>query len=196
MPKQNRYYRLRKVWGRITPLANYVVMTVQPVKEVWLHHTVTKMSDAYFSALKKEQAARTKADRRRWRKVAVKAEKAHTRYLEQIAIDRGFEGISYSQTVFPSGRVYVGRGFQRVGAHTYGRNSVSYGIVVVGNFETDKLTNKAFQGIVKTIRKGKKWHRIAKTVKIDGHYKAPGASTACPGRNVKTELPAIRRAAA
>jgi hypothetical protein len=193
---QREHYRLRKIWGRITPLANYVAMTIQPVKEAWIHHTVTAMSAAYFNALKKERSATSKSERRRWRRIAVKMEKAHMRFLEEIAIGRGFDGVSYTDVVFPSGRVYVGRGFQKVGAHTYGRNSVSYGIVVVGNFETEKPTGRALKGVAFTIRKGKRWHRISKTVKIDGHYRAPGASTACPGRNLKAELDTIRRLAA
>lgn len=196
MAKKRGLYRLRKVWGRIVPLANYVLMTVRPVNEVWVHHSVTNMPAEYFDAISKERHSKDRAQRQQWRRVAVKMEKAHVKYLEQIALGRGFTGISYTDVVFPSGRVYVGRGFQRVGAHTADRNSVSYGIVLVGNYEIQTPTPEALSGVGRTIKRGRKWHKISKTSSIDGHQNAPGAATACPGTHVMSKLGVIRREAA
>ena len=44
--------------------------------------------------------------------------------------------IGYSFVIGGDGRIYEGRGWGRVGAHTKGQNSVSYGIGFIGNFMT------------------------------------------------------------
>lgn len=191
MPKKKGYYAIRKAWGRIVPLANYAYMTARPVAEVWIHHSVTNMPNDYLLLLKKAKAGNRKANRK-----ARRMEKAHNRYLEEVAIDRGFDGISYTDVVYPSGRVYMGRGFQRIGAHTYGRNSFSYGIVFVGNFELGPPSERAIKGAKFTINKGQKWHRIRKGCKVDGHRNAPGAATACPGRYLMARVPEIHESAA
>ena len=39
-------------------------------------------------------------------------------------------GFGYSAAIFPSGRVYEGRGYGRSGAHTQGRNRVALAFVI------------------------------------------------------------------
>src|SRR3990172_8545207 len=42
--------------------------------------------------------------------------------------EKGWAGIGYSFLITQSGHTYEGRGWQRVGAHTPGRNSSAYGV--------------------------------------------------------------------
>lgn len=48
----------------------------------------------------------------------------------------GWDDIGYSFLIGADGRVYEGRGWHRVGAHTYHYNDVGIGIAVIGNFMT------------------------------------------------------------
>lgn len=78
-----------------------------PALEVWLHHSVTTPTDDPF------------ADMHR---------------LEEIGQDR-FGRLSYSYAVHPSGVVLEGQGTW-IGAHTQGRNSTSFGVCLIGNYDT------------------------------------------------------------
>jgi peptidoglycan hydrolase-like protein with peptidoglycan-binding domain len=60
------------------------------------------------------------------------AEEAEIRRIEDYhARTKGWGRIGYTHVVAPSGRIYEGTGWGRVGAHTGGRNSSSYGICVL-----------------------------------------------------------------
>ncbi|RVE76537.1 hypothetical protein OJAV_G00010940 [Oryzias javanicus] len=48
--------------------------------------------------------------------------------------DRGWEDIGYSFVVGSDGYIYEGRGWTYRGTHTRGRNSVGYGVAVIGNY--------------------------------------------------------------
>lgn len=78
----------------------------QGAPEVWLHHSVTTVTDDPCRDMK---------------------------IIEAVGIAR-FGRFSYSYAVHPSGVVLEGCG-HLVGAHTEGRNSTSYGIVLIGNYE-------------------------------------------------------------
>jgi hypothetical protein len=74
------------------------------------------------------------------------------RYIQQIGFNRGFDDISYSWLIFADGTIGEGRGWGKVGGHTKGYNSTSYGISLVGNyhdqhFVTDAMV-EAFHSIV------------------------------------------------
>ena len=167
--------RPRGFWGAAQPQGSMYDMTGVK-KGVYVHHTVTALPDNY------EELGRN-------RTIAV--EKSHMRYLQQIAFGRGFSDISYNFVVFPSGRVYEGRGWAKVGAHNDGENSTTYGIVAVGNYETDRPTVSLIEGIVNCIRAGQANGRIAKDVWVRGHRDSD--ATACPGTYLYRRLPAIRR---
>lgn len=192
MTKRKGLYRIRKVWARITPLRAYALMTVRPVSEINVHHTVTTMPSAYFHNIRVERNGETKEIRREAHRLAIKMERDHMRLLEQIALDRGFDGISYSDIIFPSGRVYKGRGFTKLGAHTLGRNSISYGLSVVGNYDNDKVTDEIVNAYVYTINKGKKRHRVKRHGIVVQPHSATKA-TACPGAHMREVIPEIQR---
>lgn len=194
MPKNKKpFYRIRKAWARITPLRHYALMPLRPVTDVFVHHTVIEMPADYMKRVRTEQIGKTKRDRTRAARQAKSMEKKAMRQLEEVALGRGFDGISYTNIVFESGRVYLGRGFTRIGAHTADRNSSSYGIAAQGNFMTNDPSDELVNGIAKTIKKGIKQKRIRPTATIRGHRDV--SATACPGDKLYRKLDDIRRKA-
>jgi hypothetical protein len=83
-------------WGRRgTPPVD-----IAPKRELYVHHTVT-------------------SNRRRGRT----EQRRHMRELEQLHLSRGFLTIGYSFVLFPSGRLYEGRGPRALPAAQGGHNS-------------------------------------------------------------------------
>ena len=61
--------------------------------------------------------------------------KAVVRAIQDYHMDsNGWSDIGYSFLVGGDGNVYEGRGWNKVGAHTYGYNSVGYGVCFIGSF--------------------------------------------------------------
>lgn len=158
----------RKDWGAKAPKETPVKMP--PAQGTYIHHTVTSA------------AGNKPSD-----------ERAHMRYLQRIAFNRGFNDISYSFIVFPSGRVYEGRGWQIVGAHTEGSNSIAHAVSFVGNFEISEPTKDALRAAAAVIRRGLRQGRIKPNAWLRGHREAPGAATACPGDNLFERLTFIQQ---
>lgn len=138
----------------------------------WLHHSVTKQ-------LSKDAPT---AD-----------ERVEMRNLDNIGQSRFKGGISYTFVVFPSGRIYEGHSIGRVGAHTAGRNSISAGICLAGNYETNEVTVEQVAALAWLLN-----HGVAKgwwtENKLDGGHRDTKA-TACPGKNAYAQIGAINKAA-
>lgn len=158
-------------WGAKRPRSSKQAM-IRPAHGTYIHHTVTSGGN------------RTK-----------KQEKAHMRELQQIAFSRDFSDISYNFVVFPSGRVYKGRGWGVVGAHTAGSNSFAHAISFVGNYEGQKPTKESLEAARAVIRQGVRKGFIKKGGFVTGHRDAPGASTACPGKYLYAKIDTIKPSA-
>jgi hypothetical protein len=91
--------------------------------------------------------------------------------------------MSYSFVVHPDGTILEGQN-GHVGAHTRGQNSTTQAICCVGNFETDPVTAEMVASIRLLVRDFGPL--------LGGHRDAPGAATACPGRNLQGRLPELR----
>ncbi|KAG8181342.1 hypothetical protein JTE90_017509 [Oedothorax gibbosus] len=87
--------------------------------------------------------------------------------------------IGYSFLVGGDGRIYEGRGWKAVGAHTYGYNSKALGISFMGNFEKTKPSAPMLAAAKKLIDCGVQKGVIANNRQIHGHRDAK--CTACPG---------------
>lgn len=135
-----------------------------PVGELWIHHTVTPVTNDPFKD---------------WRLV------------QSVAFSRGFSDISYSYGVHPSGIILEGRG-DYVGAHTQGRNSTSLGCVLIGNYEEQQPTKEMIQAVqwLRDWLIDNNKLRGGKTYPTGGHRDV--ASTACPGRNAYAKLNEMR----
>ena len=65
---------------------------------------------------------------------------------DYILIVAVYEDIAYSFLVGEDGRIYEGRGWNKVGAHSYRYNSRSYGISFIGNYNFTLPNNAALNG--------------------------------------------------
>ena len=174
-------------WKRVTPLSKFPRMATRMVSLIVIHHSVTTMPDRYYELIR--------SNRDFERDLAIEMERQHMTTLDQIAVNRGFLGISYIFIVFPSGRVWKGRGFNREGAHTYGYNDKAVGFVAVGNYEVNPTTPKLIDGFGNLICMARKRKRVTKDASVKGHRDMPNAATACPGKNLYAKLPKIRKRA-
>lgn len=138
----------------------------------WLHHSVTTQLDTDASQ-----------DR----------EEIEIRKLEDIGQSRFKGGISYTFVFAPSGRIYEGHSIGRVGAHTAGRNSISAGLCLLGNYETHEVTVEQVAAVAWLLNHGvtKGWWTENK---LDGGHRDTKA-TACPGSNGYSAISTINAAA-
>lgn len=152
----------RAEWGAKPPKSRLTKMRL-PVGEVWLHHSVTPVTDDPYR---------------------------DARFIQQVAFGRGFADISYSYLFHPNGTVLEGRGLY-VGAHTAGRNSISLGFCLIGNYDTTVPTAGQIDGV--------RWcahHLIEQKALRPGTYPTGGhrnlQSTACPGAHAFQRLGEFR----
>lgn len=100
------------------------------------------------------------------------------RAIQKIGISR-FGYISYSYAVHPDGTVLEGQGLN-VGAHTAGRNSTSFGVVLIGDYQNRVVTPEQITSVrqlISDLIAGGALH--AGTYPTGGHRDV--ASTLCPG---------------
>jgi hypothetical protein len=123
-------------------------------------------------------------------------ERAEMRKLDAIAKGRGFNGISYSVCIFPSGRAYYGRGWGVVEAATEGYNTTSDSVCFAGNTDSFPLTRAQKDAAVQVLRQGQlAGFLTVRGLSIRGHREV--AAKACPGRHVSDDtLRAFERAVA
>lgn len=131
-----------------------------PAPEVWIHHTAAPFSTT--------------------EPLFERSEMRQTQKFHQET--RGWNDIAYSFVVFPSGRVYEGRGWGVVGGHTEGYNSRSHGICFAGNFETQHPTVEALEAARALIHEGVQRGYVSRPFKLGGHRDTK--ATACPGKNL------------
>ncbi|KAK4875989.1 hypothetical protein RN001_012411 [Aquatica leii] len=97
-----------------------------------------------------------------------------------------FHDIGYNFVIGGDGKVYEGRGWHKVGAHTKGYNTRSLGIAFIGNF-INKLPNE------QQLQAGKDLIQCAEELQeLDYHYKLHGArqvsATQSPGLTLYHEI--------
>lgn len=144
-------------WRRQTwkPIARIPV----PTPENWIHHSGPG-AKTFGTLLGNERYHVVTLD---WRALG---------YSWAITVDRIDNGY---------GRIFEGRGWGGAGGHTKGRNRVSHGILLVGNWtsatsaEIEAASRSAAWLIGDGDRRG-----YTRRVVSGGHRQAPGAATACP----------------
>jgi hypothetical protein len=110
---------------------------------------------------------------------------------------RGWSDIGYHKVICPSGAVKQGRADAVVGAHAFGANGPSLGILVVGNGNEGPMTKAQRKSLVTVAATLCKRHGIPPS-HIIGHRDVSrlfpgGAASDCPGKFIYAELSAIRR---
>ena len=106
--------------------------------------------------------------------------------VESIAKDqiaRGFAEFAYHFAIYQDGTIYAVNDIEEVSWHDSGQNTNSIGIVLVGNYQNDKLTEEQLKSI-KLLTTA-----ICNEVKIIGIRGHRDTSpTLCPGDNAYFEL--------
>lgn len=101
---------------------------------------------------------------------------------------RGWRGIGYHRVIQRDGTVEQGRGDMDIGAHCRGKNSVSYGICIIGGLSDsggaeENFTLEQYKSIISEHMRAAYMFPDAKDV---GHRDL--ASTQCPSFNVAEYL--------
>ena len=149
----------RDEWGVKAPTAALQRMAL-PVSTVFLHHTVTPVSND------------PKAD---FRKVT-----NYSKYID----------VPYTVMVHPDGTIATGRylnGVPALGAHTGGHNSTSLGVAVLGNYVNDQPTPAAIESVARVIEAFVKQGFVTKSFNLKSHDQAPYA-TACCGTHLRAQI--------
>lgn len=110
-------------------------------------------------------------------------------------LGKGWADIGYSWLI-AEGKVLEGRGRGRQGAHTFGDNHNSYGICMVGNYQTRLPERRDIDALVWLLQHGaaRGWFDAPEIT--GGHRDAPGANTSCPGDALWAHIDDINRQAA
>lgn len=95
--------------------------------------------------------------------------------------DRGWDDIGYNFLIGGDGRVYQGRGWTRVGAHTYGFNRISIAFSLMGNFQ-DKEPPSVMLDVAKKMIRCAQEEDYVTDFELHGHR--DGGCTLCPGQKL------------
>jgi len=165
-----RSYIPRRKWTDFRPIL--LGMHV-PSPNLYIHHDAGAGPDA-------------------WDDAEIVSEKQYMRGIESLHINqRKMRAVAYSFVIFPSGRVYEGRGWGKIGGHTENLNDNGHGICWVGNFENRKPTKASLRAARRLIRRGKMRRKVTWRANVLGHRDTK--PTACPGRNLYAVLGRLRR---
>lgn len=166
------------------------------IKKIVIHHTAQTLKD-----LNNDR----RLDSRDY-KLAVQA------IYTYHTITNGWGDLGYHYLVDPDGNVYEGRagGPEVIGAHVLCQNSNTVGISVMGNFEDQKISERAFAGLVNITSYlagmydvnplGKSAFRGATLPNIVTHAEVGvrtkevigQGATACPGLDLKSSMDRLR----
>ncbi|WP_301860437.1 N-acetylmuramoyl-L-alanine amidase [uncultured Megasphaera sp.] len=112
--------------------------------------------------------------------------------IHQWHLQNGWAGIGYHYVIHKDGTIEQGRPEHTVGAHCYGYNQTSVGIVSVGDFETYEPTKQQLSSVIHLLSYlCWRYHIQPSSSTIVGHRDLN--ETACPGRNYYAHLPWLRK---
>lgn len=152
----------RQQWGARAPRP----VTPRPERDivaVCYHHTVTAQPSP-------------------WRSGAAICRQVQAEHMD----GRGYADVGYHALVGPGGRVYAGRAFEALGAHSDGTydgasaNRVTLGVAFLGNYQHDRLTVRAKRA---ALALEYLWAlRLGRALDVTMHRETK--ATACPGDHV------------
>lgn len=109
---------------------------------------------------------------------------------------KGWSDIGYNKVILPNGDIKQGRPDAVIGAHAYGANAPSLGILVAGDFRTKAPPDAQFESLVDACIILRSRHAIPLD-HIIGHRDVArlfpgGAASDCPGDALYALLPKLR----
>ncbi|XP_070152810.1 peptidoglycan-recognition protein SA [Polyergus mexicanus] len=139
---------------------NYLII---PIPYVIIQHTVTVECNS-------RQTCATSVDNIR------------SYHMDQL----GWDDIGYSFLIGGDGNVYEGVGWTHEGAHTYGYNKKSVGIVFIGNFDKKQASQKMLNAAHQLIECGKSQGILRSNVRVLGARQVQ--QTVSPGYQLYTQI--------
>lgn len=115
---------------------------------------------------------------------SVAQEEAVLRDIRAFHMGKGWSDIAYSHLIFPSGRVYTGRGWHRIPAGAIGFNTGNWHPCIVGNYESVSPTKASVRSLRSLTRQFRR--RTGSTKRAVGHYQVN--PTSCPGKYLKPRV--------
>lgn len=100
------------------------------------------------------------------------------------------DDIGYNFLVGGDGAAYEGRGWNKIGAHTYGYNSRSIGVAFIGDFRNEEPTKQQVVALRKLLRDGVNMNKISENYSLIGANQVQ--QTESPGKmlyKILTKLP-------
>lgn len=109
------------------------------------------------------------------------------RLIQQFHIEsRGWNDIAYNYLVGGDNRVYVGRGWEKMGAHTKGYNKATVGVAFIGTFDNQLPPSKQLEAFRKLLDLGVRLGKLTKDYKLVAQCQL--SVTAAPGAAVVKEI--------
>jgi hypothetical protein len=102
---------------------------------------------------------------------------------------RNYGDIGYHFVLDPVGRVWEGRSLEMEGAHVSGENEHNLGVMLLGNFQTERPTGPQLDSLSRVVGWALSLYPIDQG-RILGHCDL--ASSACPGRSLYPFVKHIR----
>jgi hypothetical protein len=113
-------------------------------------------------------------------------------YVREVEADhrsRGWAGIGYNWVIFPSGRVFEGRGWRRKGAHARQANGTSVGVAFHMHGSRERPTDAAVAAFRGLVAEGVRAGHLVEPVQVTGHRDY--VATECPGTILYAMLPGL-----
>ena len=98
--------------------------------------------------------------------------------IHKMHLGFGWDGVGYHKIILRSGKIENGRPEYWVGAHTFGINSISLGVCLIGR---DKFNKSQFKSLKRIILN---WKKKYPSTLIKGHRNAIETSKTCPNFDV------------
>ena len=105
--------------------------------------------------------------------------------------ERKFRDIGYHAVIPGNGTIQSGRPERMMGAHAQGANADSLGVALSGNFENEHPNAAQIDSLVLLLATWCRNYDVSPD-HIHGHRDVGTTATACPGRHLYQQLPAIR----
>lgn len=158
----------RTAWGARPPKS---VAKIAPTPRLWLHHSVTGTGPVP-GVIKSIQ--------------------------DYHMGSRGWQDIAYSFLATVDGRAWTGRGALVAGGHsaTAARpreNFESHAVCAIGDFDATRPPAALIEALAQIAAHGHREGWWTCRGYTGGHRDVPGAATACPGRHLYAQIPAINR---
>nr|AAI71349.1 Pglyrp6 protein [Danio rerio] len=155
----------RSQWGAASYIGSPSYLSL-PVRYLFIHHTYQPSKPCTTF----EQCA---AEMR-----------SMQRYHQQ---SNGWSDIGYSFVAGSDGNLYEGRGWNWVGAHTYGYNSIGYGVCFIGDYTSTLPASSAMNMVRYDFTYcATNGGRLSKSYSLYGHRQA--AATECPGNTLYRQI--------